>query len=187
MSLSTWFKEYVYIPLGGNRCGMFRTCLNLMIVFLLTGIWHGANFTFIIWGIIFGIIQVMEKLFLYKLLEKNKIKFINWLYMIFIVSTLFVVFRSNNIYEAMTFFSQFGTFDSKYNFLTYISMKYIITLIIAILCMGIIQTIFKNLYDKVKNNFVVNVLDAAFQIAILVFSILSIVDGTYNPFIYFQF
>ena len=64
ISLSTWFKEYVYIPLGGNRHGLFRTCLNLMIVFLLTGIWHGANFTFILWGIIYGIIHNFSVFFI---------------------------------------------------------------------------------------------------------------------------
>ena len=187
ISLSTWFKEYVYIPLGGNRQGMFRTCLNLMIVFLLTGIWHGANFTFIIWGITYGIIQIIEKLFLYRLLQMNKFKIINWLYTFIVATLLFVVFRSNNIFEAGTVISQFANFDSKYNIMTYLSMKFIITLLIAILSMGILQSIFNKVYEKVKNNFVVHIIDASFQLIILMLSILSIVDGTYNPFIYFQF
>ena len=187
ISLSTWFKEYVYIPLGGNRQGMFRTCLNLMIVFLLTGIWHGANFTFIIWGITYGIIQIIEKLFLYRLLQMNKFKIINWLYTFIVATLLFVVFRSNNIFEAGTVISQFANFNSKYNIMTYLSMKFIITLLIAILSMGILQSIFNKVYEKVKNNFVVHIIDASLQLIILMLSILSIVDGTYNPFIYFQF
>lgn len=187
ISLSTWFKEYVYIPLGGNRQGMFRTCLNLMIVFLLTGIWHGANFTFIIWGITYGIIQIIEKLFLYRLLQMNKFKIINWLYTFIVATLLFVVFRSNNIFEAGTVISQFANFNSKYNIMTYLSMKFIITLLIAILSMGILQSVFNKVYERIKNNFVVHIIDASLQLIILMLSILSIVDGTYNPFIYFQF
>lgn len=187
ISLSTWFKEYVYIPLGGNRHGLFRTCLNLMIVFLLTGIWHGANFTFIMWGVVYGLIQIIEKLFLLKVLNANKLKFLNWIYVMIITLLLFVVFRSNNIQEAFVIFSQYGKLESKYNVLSYISMKYIVTLIIAILSMGVIQKIFGKLYEKINNNTIVNVIDATLQFAILIVAILSIVDGTYNPFIYFQF
>ena len=187
ISLSTWFKEYVYIPLGGNRHGLFRTCPNLMIVFLLTGIWHGANFTFIMWGVVYGLIQIIEKLFLLKALNANKLKFINWIYVMIITLLLFVVFRSNNIQEAFVIFSQYGKLESKYNVLSYISMKYIVTLIIAILSMGVIQKIFGKLYEKINNNTIVNIVDATLQFAILIIAILSIVDGTYNPFIYFQF
>ncbi len=187
ISLSTWFKEYVYIPLGGNRHGLFKTCINLMIVFLLTGIWHGANFTFIIWGVVYGIIQIIEKLFLLKFLKWNKFKLLNWIYTFLVVTLLFVVFRSNNIFEAFTIFKQFTIFDSKYNIMTFISMKYIIVLIVAILSTGILQGIFEKLYSKIKNLTIVNVVDASLQILILVLSIISIADGTYNPFIYFQF
>ena len=187
ISLSTWFKEYVYIPLGGNRHGLFKTCINLMIVFLLTGIWHGANFTFIIWGVVYGIIQIIEKLFLLKFLKWNKFKLLNWIYTFLVVTLLFVVFRSNNIFEAFTIFKQFTIFDSKYNIMTFISMKYIIVLIVAILSTGILQGIFEKLYSIIKNLTIVNVIDASLQILILVLSIISIADGTYNPFIYFQF
>ena len=187
ISLSTWFKEYVYIPLGGNRHGLFRTCINLMLVFLLTGIWHGANFTFIIWGLTYGIIQIIEKVFLLKVLNSNKLKFINWIYTFIIVTILFVLFRSNNIFETLTLLKQFTNFEPKYNVMTYISMKYIVALVFAILFMGIIQSVFKRIYEKVRNNTIICFIDAIFQISILSLSILSIVDGTYNPFIYFQF
>lgn len=187
ISLSTWFKEYVYIPLGGNRHGLFRTCLNLLIVFLLTGIWHGANFTFIIWGLVYGIIQIIEKVFLLKILNKNKLKFLNWIYVMIITLLLFVLFRSNNIEEAMIIFGQYTSFSSKYNVLSYISMKFIVTFVIAVLSMGVLQKIFGKIYSKINNNVIVNFIDATLQLTILFLSILSIVDGTYNPFIYFQF
>lgn len=187
ISLSTWFKEYVYIPLGGNRHGIVRTCINLMIVFLLTGIWHGANFTFILWGVIYGIIQIIEKLFLLKFLNWNKIKIINFLYTFVIAVLLFVVFRCDTVSDAFTIFGQYFTLDSSYNVLTFISMKYIIVLVIGILFMGIVQRPCANLYAKLKNFTIVNVIDALLQFSILAYSILSIADGTYNPFIYFQF
>ena len=187
ISLSTWFKEYVYIPLGGNRHGLFRTCLNLMIVFLLTGIWHGANFTFIMWGVTYGVIQIIEKLFLLKVLKANKLKFINWIYVMIVTLLLFVIFRSNNIQEAFVIFSQYGNLESKYNVLSYISMKFIVTFVVAVLSMGVIQSLFGRLYSRISNKTIVNIIDATLQFAILIFAILSIVDGTYNPFIYFQF
>lgn len=187
ISLSTWFKEYVYIPLGGNRHGLARTCLNLMIVFLLTGIWHGANFTFIIWGVIFGIIQIIEKLFLLKVLNFNKIKIINWIYTYVIVALLFIVFRSDNIFDAITIINQLTVMDSKYSIITYMTMKYIVTLIVAIFSMGVIQGIFGKIYKSINRFTLINVVDAVFQISILILAIISIADGTYNPFIYFQF
>lgn len=187
ISLSTWFKEYVYIPLGGNRCGLFRTCVNILIVFFLTGVWHGANWTFILWGLSYGILLVIEKVFLLKLLNKNKIKFINWIYSFMIFNLLFILFRANTIYDAGEFYRQFMNFESKYNILTYISLKYIIVFIAAILCMGVLQKIFGKLFEKVKYNLAFNVLDFVLQMSILVYSIFSVVDGTYNPFIYFQF
>ena len=97
ISLSTWFKEYVYIPLGGNRKGNKRTYLNIFIVFLLTGVWHGANFTFITWGLMYAVMQVIERLFLRKLLDKNPIKIFNWIYTMSMVIIGWVFFRANTI------------------------------------------------------------------------------------------
>ena len=107
--------------------------------------------------------------------------------MIVITLVLFLVFRSNNIFEATTLINQLGTFESKYNFLTYVSMKFIVALVVGILGMGMIQKIFGGIYSKIQNTAVVVTIDHILQIGILIFSILSIVDGTYNPFIYFQF
>lgn len=187
ISLSTWFKEYVYIPLGGNRKGIVRTCINLMIVFLLTGIWHGANFTFIIWGVVYGVIQMIEKLFLLKVLNANKLKILNYIYTFFIAILLFVIFRCDTIFDAVTIFRQYFTIETKYNIVSFISMKYIIILVFGILFMGIVQRIFMPIYDKIKSLTIVNVIDSIFQFIILAYSILCISGGTYNPFIYFQF
>lgn len=180
ISLSSWFKNYVYIPLGGNRKGMAATCRNLMIVFLLTGIWHGANFTFIFWGLMYAVLLVAERLFLGRLLQKNPLKFVNWLYTMFFVMIGWVFFRSDNLVIARRYVRQlfcFGT--SEYSVLSYLSMQVILALVLGILGMGFIQrAIHKK--PRICGSFAV-------QIAILVLSILFIAAGTYNPFIYFQF
>lgn len=188
ISLSSWFKEYVYIPLGGNRKGKFRTYLNLFIVFLLTGIWHGANFTFIAWGLMYAVLLIIERLFLGKLLEKNPVKIINWLYTIFAVMIGWVFFRSDNILQAKAFIIQlFSSASTEYSILSYTSMKLIIFMIFGLLFAGVVQRLLKDKYDEVKKKPLVQTVDFAFQIILLVLSVFSIVSGTYNPFIYFQF
>lgn len=180
ISLSSWFKNYVYIPLGGNRKGQAATCRNLLIVFLLTGIWHGANFTFILWGLMYAVLLVAERLFLGRLLQKNPLKIFNWIYTMFFVMIGWVFFRSDNLVIARRYIRQlfcFGT--SPYSVLSYLSMQVILALVLGILGAGFVQKIFR---DKpgIRGSFVV-------QIAILVVSILCIAAGTYNPFIYSQF
>ena len=101
ISLSTWFKDYVYIPLGGNRNGIYKQIRNILIVWLLTGIWHGANWTFLIWGLLFGIILIIEKLWLNKLMEKLP-SFIRRIYVLFIVMILFIIFSSDNTSVALS-------------------------------------------------------------------------------------
>lgn len=188
ISLSTWFKEYVYIPLGGNRKGNKRTYLNVFIVFLLTGIWHGANFTFIVWGLMYAFLQIIERLFLRKLLDKNPVKFINWIYTMSMVIIGWVFFRANTIFDAVEYLRQMFCYNATdLSILTFISAKLLIVLTAAILCAGIIQKIFGKLYVKIENNVAVEIIDVCVQFLLLILSISFIVSGTYNPFIYFQF
>ena len=188
ISLSTWFREYVYIPLGGNRKGKVRTYINLFTVFLLTGIWHGANFTFIAWGLYYGIILVIERLFLGKLLDQNPLKFLNHLYVLIIVVIGWVFFRADNIYLALSYIK--GLFDFSSNqwmILSYLSNKLILLLIAGILLCGPVQSRLSGWYASVKKASNFQKIDFAFQICLLIISILSLIGGTYNPFIYFQF
>lgn len=188
ISLSTWFKEYIYIPLGGNRKGNLRTYMNIFIVFLLTGIWHGANFTFLAWGIFFAILQIIERLFLKKILDKNPIKIINWIYMMLMVIIGCVYFRSENILQANEFIKQMFYFTtSENNILTFLSMKVIILFMTAIICTGFLQRAMKNIYIRIKDKFTMEIFDFSLQGFILIYSIFMIISGTYNPFIYFQF
>ncbi len=188
ISLSTWFKEYVYIPLGGNRKGKGRTLLNLSIVFILTGIWHGANFTFIWWGIYYGIILIIERLFLGKLLEKNPIKLINRIYTLLAVIIGWVYFRSGTILQANELLRQMFVYrESDYSVLSYMNMFVLVSLVFAVLFSGFVQRPLKELYQKNKNNTVVMIVDYLFQMLIMVVSVFLLVSNTYNPFIYFQF
>ena len=188
ISLSTWFKEYVYIPLGGNRRGTGRTYLNLFIVFLLTGIWHGANFTFLAWGIYYGILLVLERLFLGKLLDKNPLKFLNHIYVIFAVIIGWVFFRADNIYLAFSYIKGMFTFGKAgWSILSHLSGKLILCLILGVLFCGPMQEKLKGWYEKACRTARVQKVDFALQMILVVLSILALIGGTYNPFIYFQF
>ena len=179
ISLSTWFRDYVYIPLGGSRCTMKKTCGNIFVVFLLTGIWHGANWTFLVWGVVYGILLIIERVWLGEILAKNPIKFFNRLLIFLIVNFLWVVFRADNIMVAFTYISRmFAGGISILNLLSHLSGMTLIALICAGLFGGFVQAHMS--VKAVKGNMVVCLL-------ILLLSLLFLVNGTYNPFIYYQF
>lgn len=188
ISLSSWFKEYVYIPLGGNRKGKIRTYINLFTVFVLTGLWHGANYTFLLWGIFYGVFLVIERLFLGKLLDKNKFKLLNWLYTMFVVILLWVFFRADNIGYAFDFIGKMFTLSKDSVGLAYrINLWQWIMLFVGILFAGPMQALCKNLYVKVKDTTWLFCFDYGIQIALYVLVVFLLINGSFNPFIYFQF
>ena len=190
ISLSTWFKDYVYIPLGGNRVSRYKQIRNILIVWLLTGIWHGANWTFLIWGLLFGIILIIEKIFLNKFMEKLP-SFIRRIYVLFIVMILFIIFSSDNMSVALRnikgLFGMNGeAFINDYT-LHYLK-SYLPVLIIALF--GATPFI-KILIDKLrKNKYVNNIINILepILIVIILFVVTSyLIDNSYNPFLYFRF
>lgn len=188
ISLSTWFKEYVYIPLGGNRKGKGRTYVNLFAVFLLTGLWHGANFTFLFWGIYYGILLIMERSFLGEWLKKNPIKPLNWIYTILLVMIGWVYFRADNILAANAYLGQmFGGYSSNLMVLSLSTTKLLIALVLGIFLCGFVQRPLKKKYETMKNHILVRFADLGMQMILLCYSIMVLVSGTYNPFLYFQF
>ncbi len=188
MSLSTWFKDYVYIPLGGSRKGEARTYVNLIIVFFLTGLWHGANYTFLFWGLAYALILCIEKLFLGKLLQKNPIKILNRIYSFLIVMLLWVVFRSDNLSQAFSIIRQmFVGATGEYSALSYISIKPVVLIIVGILLAGNLQEWLKNTYSRVKEHVWFGYADMLLQMILLIASIILLLNGSYNPFIYYQF
>lgn len=190
ISLSTWFKDYVYIPLGGNREGKYKQIRNILIVWLLTGIWHGANWTFLIWGLLFGIILIIEKIFLNKFMEKLP-SFIRRIYVLFIVMILFIIFSSDNMSVALSnikgLFGMNGeAFINDYT-LHYLK-SYLPVLIIALF--GATPFI-KILIDKLRKNKyvnnIINILEPILIVVILVVVTSYLIDNSYNPFLYFTF
>ncbi len=189
ISLSTWFREYVYIPLGGNRKGAIRTYINLFIVFFTTGLWHGASFAFVFWGLWHGVFSVLERLFLGKILKKNPIKIMNHLYVMTVVLIGWVFFRLASFTQSLRFLKNMFTFSQHDGLLIqeYLDLKTWFLLILGILGCGLIQTaipkIKQILYDETR----IYALEYIYLFFLMFINIMLLVSNTYNPFIYFRF
>lgn len=186
ISLGTWFKEYVYIPLGGNRKGMFNTIRNIVIVWMLTGIWHGASWNFLFWGLYFGAFLIVEKLFLLKILEKLPIV-LRRVYTLFLVLIAWVIFsfeEMNTIIEYIKRLLGIGgsLFDDTTIYLFYTNI--ILFIISTIASTDIPKRLYDNIKLKWNKSYIVE--DIAL-IVLLIMSIAYLVDMTYNPFLYFRF
>ena len=190
ISLGTWFKDYVYIPLGGSREGTKKLIRNILIVWALTGIWHGASWNFVIWGLYFGIILLIEKLFLKKYLEKLP-GFIQRIYVLFVVMISFIIFNANNMKEAWSnIIGLFGVNGEKLinKFTIYYLKNYFVVIIIAIIASTpIIKNLIKKLKQNKKTNKIINILEPILIVFILVIITSYAVDNSYNPFLYFRF
>ena len=188
ISLGTWFREYLYIPLGGNRKGNERTLLNLFIVFAATGIWHGASWNFLIWGLWHGMFCVLERIGFKVVLEKHRI--FSHLYTMFVVTVGFVIFRIDNIHYLIDFTKKmllpWKSYSGLYSFFEIGSHQTVVVLIIAIILSGPILLLERiNIIKKLNNTF--SYLNLFLCSCLLVICIMQLVGGTYNPFIYFRF
>ncbi len=188
ITLSTWFKEYVYIPLGGNRVKWYRHIINLLIVWLLTGLWHGASINFLLWGLYYGMFLIIEKYLLKNILDKtpNFIKHIYSLIIIVIGWTIFYNTNLNNLidtFKAMIGYYGFG------NIKVFLYTKsFTVVNIIALLSGIILSTpIFNKIDTKLANNNVYAVIKDITLIILFIICIVYLISGTYNPFIYFRF
>lgn len=184
ISLSTWFRDYVYIPLGGNRVSNKRHIFNLFIVWLLTGMWHGANWTFIVWGLFYFILLIMEK----KTNIVQKMGFFSYIYTMFFVIIGWVIFRSDNFSVLKQYLGYMFGIGSN-GIVDSMAIDYIKFSGIA-LVVGIIASfpIGKFIKEKIKiNNNIKDILEMIFVVIIFILSILVCIRSTYNPFIYFNF
>jgi alginate O-acetyltransferase complex protein AlgI len=184
ISLSTWFKEYLYIPLGGNRRKTPRVILNLMIVWFLTGLWHGASWNFVIWGIFYGLILIFEKYVLGDALESIP-KFIRYITTMLCVIIGWVFFSSNTLKDAVYYIKAMfgggaGLIDdtSKYLFITNI-----IIILIGIFCA---TPLYKKILDQFSPKTVSRLKIIALPL-LLIICIIFMISETYNPFLYFRF
>ena len=190
ISLSTWFKNYLYIPLGGNRKGNFRTYLNLFIVFLVTGLWHGASWNFIVWGVYNGLFMVVERIFLKKILDKNKFKIINHIYTLLVVITSWIYFRISDINKAVEYvrimFTKTTLLPEKMVYLSNVlTTSNLIIFVIGIIFAGIVPALYRKT-SKLKNIYEVFI-EPIIIVTLFLMSIMYIVNGTYNSFIYMNF
>lgn len=186
ISLGTWFRDYVYFPLGGSRVKKSRLVLNLFVVWLLTGVWHGANWTFVLWGLMYFVLLAAEKLTGFYKTERKAAKPFLRLYTAFFVLMGWVLFRSNSLGEAAQYMKvMFGASASLYDKAFLIDFRQILICLVF----GILFSfpIVPYLKKKVKDNIVTDVLYVLVICALFILSVASIVSSSYNPFIYFNF
>jgi alginate O-acetyltransferase complex protein AlgI len=188
ISLSTWFKEYVYIPLGGNRNGKWRTYRNLFLVFLLTGFWHGAGLNFVFWGIFHGCFMVLERIGFGKLLEKNPFKIFNHIYMAVTVVCIWTLFRIESMKAAGEYLKGMFIYQrGEYNLFSCINPEIILLLVTAFLLCGVLQTAVPRLKEALYQKEKVSAVESVGLLAILLLCVVTLSSNSYNPFIYFRF
>lgn len=188
ISLSTWFREYLYIPLGGNRKGQVRTYVNLLIVFFATGLWHGAGATFIIWGLYHGLFLVVERMGLGKLLEKNCFRGLNHIYTALVVVVGWVFFRADTLADAKVILHQMFTWENGiYPASLFVNRKVIFLAVLGVLLSGIVQSICPKLREHLYEKEVTKTVDIVIMAVLLFVCTMYLVSSTYNPFIYFRF
>lgn len=193
MSLSSWFKEYVYVPLGGNRKGLPRQILNIAIVWALTGLWHGASWNFVAWGMYFGVILILEKLFLLRVLQKCP-AVIGHIYSLILIVLGWVIFALTDFsqmtaYIANMFGGAASLIDGDFRYLAGSRIWLLIfcvigsTPLIKLICGKI-----AGLLGSFKGaDWILGVLESAVLLGIFALSIAFLVSGSYNPFLYFRF
>lgn len=189
ISLNIWFRDYIYIPLGGNRKGKARALINIMIVFWVTGIWHGANWTFLFWGIYHGIIHIAESRLWGQHLKKLHI--INWIYTDLIVIIGWVFFRADNIKYACIFIKNMFIYKSgipNLRVVNFLDNKIITVFIVGIICSGFIQYVIIKMKKHLQlSNILFEVGKNILLVAILFLCLMTLASGSYEAFIYFKF
>ena len=187
MSLSTWFKEYLYIPLGGNRKGKIRTCVNKMVVFFCTGLWHGASWTFVVWGLYHGVFLMIES-FLPK--GKKAPALLGHLYALLVVTVGFVLFRADTLSQGLAMIAAMFTGFSFGEEMMSTAILQLTPLFLFMTAAGVICAApWKEWLEKKGRKLLPMVESFSYpvSIALLILCILSLSGGTYNPFIYFRF
>ena len=190
ISLGSWFRDYVYIPLGGSRVNKYKLIRNILVVWTLTGLWHGAAWNFMIWGLYFGIILLIEKLVLKKYLDKMP-NILKHLYVLLIVGLSFVIFGADNMTRAFDILKNIVGLNGLpfYNKITgYYLRNYIIIIILGILfSTPIIKNIIERLKKKDSIKKIINLGEIVLILIIFLLVTSSLIDNSYNPFLYFRF
>jgi alginate O-acetyltransferase complex protein AlgI len=181
ISLSSWFRDYIYIPLGGNRCSNIKNIRNILVVWLLTGFWHGASWNFILWGLYYAIILLIEKFILKNYLNKLP-KFLQHTYAILLILLGWTIFAIEDISNLKNYLQIMFSINS-YKFFDitflYFVRNYGLLFIIAI--------IFSIPIKLPKTNKIINIIKVLVYVILFIITLSLIISDTYNPFLYFRF
>lgn len=189
MSLGSWFRDYLYIPLGGNRVPKWRWYVNILIVWMSTGFWHGASWNFIIWGLFFAVLLVAEKMWLLKYLEKSRL--FSRIYVLFAVMVSFVIFNAADMQEAFLYMG--GMFGVGGYPLISGDFVYCLRSFSVVLILGVVGAtpLVKNTVLKAAQNpkgeKIINISEPIVLVVLLLVITGYLVDGSFNPFLYFRF
>ncbi len=190
MTLGGWFRDYVYIPLGGNRVSKTRQIFNISVVWALTGLWHGAAWSFVLWGVLYAVMLIAEKLILNKVLQKVP-AFLSRGYTLLVVMIGFVIFNGTDLNEALSdIVALFGfggvpavTFDTLYNLTSFAP----VLLVSVVGCTPLVRDTAAKIRSNEKGAKVMSVLEPVGIIALVLVCTAYLVDGSFNPFLYFRF
>lgn len=189
MSLGTWFRDYVYIPLGGSRCSKARLMFHIFVVWMLTGFWHGAEWNFIVWGLYFGVLLMIEKSFLLKWLEKYKI--FGHTYMLILAAISFIIFDAVNLGAAAQHIGAMFGFAGVpviTGITAYYLKSYAIVFILAMIGATPLPKLFvEKIMENKVGKVVVKNLEPVIMVVLLLVVTAYLVDGSFNPFLYFRF
>ena len=183
ISLSTWFRDYVYIPLGGNRCGKLRQCFNILVVWALTGFWHGAGWNFLFWGFYYGVLLLLEKLLLGKFLRRAP-ALVQHLYTMVIVVIGWVFFASPDLSTALNYLGVMFSLEAG----TMGTMT-IVGPWIGMAILGVLAStpLAKGIWERLQHRKAMPLVEAVLCLAALLLCTASLVSDSYNPFLYFRF
>lgn len=188
ISLSSFFRDYVYIPLGGNRVNKIKWIRNIFVVWFLTGFWHGASWNFIIWGLYFACLLLLEKLLLGKFLEKTKV--FKYIYTLFFIIISFVIFNANSFNEVIVSLKNMFILNNL-EFINYETIYYIRNYLVLIVSAIVLSTpLIKTCINKLKNTkikLILDVVEPIFYLILLVIVTSFLIDSSFNPFLYFRF
>ena len=189
MSLGTWFRDYVYIPLGGSRVSLPRHLFNIFLVWMLTGFWHGAAWNFVIWGLYFALLLILEKIWLLEILKKSHV--LNRIYVLTAVAISFVIFDATDMSQAFSYLkAMFGTggYPLTSAASSYYFRSYFVVLMIALLGATPIPKSFCRRIQQWKTGTAVMLFAEPLALsALLLICTAFLVDGSFNPFLYFRF
>ena len=183
ISLSSWFKDYVYIPLGGSRVNILKNIRNILIVWILTGFWHGASWNFIFWGLYYGILLLLEKFVLKKYIDKlpDFVKHIYTIVLVFIGWMIFAFDDSKYLFEFIKALTSNKFVDSAF---LYYFKNYFLILVIATLFS---LPVYPKVKEKVNNSIFTSLLSISIYVILFIITLSYLVSDTYNPFLYFRF